>query len=344
MGMRNIYKRDDIFVCRNQAHGRFGHRVSAYHVLKEKGCYPDGCLSFLWKCKLLGKGGACPKGYRHVGSNCTQCRHYDEEKVHRRPEALVSEREFEEFREECRSFDDWVASVSTRPIAIGGTITDVRPHVVKRIDGPRSSLSLQGFLLRLLPAFVGLQGFDDPIFLSITRAQQRAQRLAPGDRIEVEAWVRLDRGRIVGQGARSWQIDERGGGKPADWEQALIDRLGAVPLADQPDRCLRCERGVLVDIESVDAQAGVRAGRAGLHAAGQNHAGVRAATREGRAAGQNHAGKTRGFSMVRRRELYCLEGIGRPKDCPYSHFQASASGGETDADGDREGNRAWPSA
>jgi hypothetical protein len=287
--MRNTYKRDDVFICRDQAHGRFGHRVSAFHVLKEKRCYPDGCLSFLWKCKLLGKGGACPKGYGHVGNNCTQCRQYDEEKVHRRPELLLSPEEFALFREECEEFDEWIARMKDRPVAIGGEITDVRPHLVKRVDGKRSSLQLQGFLLRLTPAYVGLQGFEDPIYLSIGRAHQRRLLLAPGDRLEVEGWLRLDRGRLVGQGARHWQLDARGGGRPEGWDQALLDRLGAIPLHGQPERCLRCERGVLVDVEHVP-----------------------------------HSGPAR--SAGRRRELFCLEGIGRPQDCPFEALQALRAG------------------
>ena len=106
--MRNCYKREDVFVCRHDMHRGFDYRVSAHHVLREKNCYPHGCVDFLWKCKLLDKGGTCPKGYRHVGNNCTECRHYDEEKIHRYPELLISAMEYRAYQRECRRFDDWL--------------------------------------------------------------------------------------------------------------------------------------------------------------------------------------------------------------------------------------------
>jgi hypothetical protein len=278
VGLRNCYKRDDIFICRNEAHRRFDHRVSAFHVLCERGCYPEGCVSFLWKCKLLGKGGRCPKGYRHVGSNCTQCRHYDEEKIHARPELQVTEAEYGAFLAACAEFDDWLAEQGRRPAEVGGRISDIRPSLVRLLDGDRSDIFLRGYLVRLERAFVGMQGLDDPLYLPLGRRQQERLGLAAGDEVEAEAWITLDRGRLLGERPRRLRAVERGGGSPPRWDAALLDRIGAVALHDQPDRCLRCERGALVDIE----HRGVRVPRGG-----------------------------------RRRELLCLEGIGRPNDCPY---------------------------
>lgn len=280
--MRNCYKRDDVFVCRHESHRGFDHRVSAYHVLIEKRCHPDGCLEFQWKCKLLGKGGTCPKDYRHVGSNCTNCRHYYEEKLQRRPEVLLSEREFGLFLEDCHDFDDWLSARRHRVIEVGGEITDVRPYLVMERDERRSGLALHGFLLRLHPGYVGLDGFDEPLYVRINRGQQQRHKLAPGDRIECEGEIDLDRGRIVATRVRRLSVEQRSGRPAASWDRALLDRTGAVTLADQPERCLRCERGALVDVQ------------------------VR---------GEGGAG----------RKLVCLEGIGRPQDCPYEALQAMGS-------------------
>jgi hypothetical protein len=280
--MWNCYKREDVFVCRHESHRRFDHRVSAYHVLVEKRCYPEGCVSFLWKCKRMHKGEGCPKGYHHVGSNCTQCRFYDEEKILRRPALLLGEAEFAEFLETCRAFDAWLEEVRDRPLEMGGRVTDVRPHLVRRIDGKRASLGLLGHLVRLQPGFIGLQGIDEPLYLEVSRAQQERHGIAPGDRIEAEVWVRLDRGRLVGARPRRLRVEERDGGQPPRWEDALLDRQGAVVLPDQPERCLHCDRGVLVDVE--EAEIGRR--------------------------------------PARRRELLCLEGIGRPGECPYEALRA----------------------
>jgi len=278
--MRNPYKRDDIFICRHEAHRNFNHAVSAYHVLGEKRCYPEGCLGFQWKCKKLGKGGQCPKGYGHVGNNCTQCRHYDEEKIHRYPERLVSDDEYRQFEDDCRRFDEWLEDHGGRRLEVGGTVSSIRPRLVREVDGRRSRIYLRGFLVRLCPAFAGRQGFADPIFMRISSGQQQRLKLAEGDRLEAEGEIALDRGRLLASGLRRIHVEERSGANPAAWDQALTDQVGAMRLDGQPERCLACERGVLVDVHDLE-------------------------------------GSRRGP----RRELLCLEGIGRPGECPYEALQ-----------------------
>ncbi|MBD3237874.1 MAG: hypothetical protein GF330_14340 [Candidatus Eisenbacteria bacterium] len=274
--MRNSYKREDVFVCRHESHRGFDHRVSAYHVLIEKRCMPHGCIDFVWKCKRLDRGGACPKGYRHVGNNCAQCRFYDEEKVQRRPACLLGEAAYRDFVQDCRDFDAWTERLRGRRVEVGGRITDLRPHLIREIDGRRSRLVLRGFLVRLERGYVGLEGVEDPLYVRIGRRAQQRARLARGDRIDCLAEVGLDRGRLVATGVRRLEVEERGGEAPAAWEAALLSRLDAVAVPDQPERCLRCSRGVLVDVRELGRE-----------------------------------------QRRPRRELLCLEGIGRPEDCPY---------------------------
>jgi hypothetical protein len=278
--VRNSYKREDVFVCRHESHEGFDHRVSAYHVLRERRCHPGGCLEFLWKCKLLGKSGVCPKGYRHVGNNCTQCRHYDEEKLHRHPEIILEPDEYRAFQDSCRRFDEWLEDHEGRFLDAGGRVASIRPHMLRRLDGGRSSLVLRGFLLRLEEAYVGRDGLEDAFYLRISRDQQQRHAIAAGDEIEALVRIVLDRGRLVGTPARRLRIETRGGGRAFRWHEALIDRVSAVAVPQQPARCLGCERGVLIDIEQVG----------------------------GRGKGP-------------RREILCLEGIGRPRDCPYEAME-----------------------
>lgn len=278
--MYNCYKRKDIFVCRHEAHRCFEHRVSAYHVLRVKDCYPAGCLDFIWKCKLLGKGGSCPKGYGHVGNNCTNCRHYDEDKIQRYPELQISTQRYNAFLNDCEQFEEWLDDHIGRLLEVGGTITDIRPNLIRRIDGRRSHLSLKGWLIRLQPAYIDRDGFEDALYLRISPGQQRRQRLAPGDRVEALGFVQFDRGRIVIRDPRRIVVEDRAGAAAAAWDQALLDRLSAVTLQGRPGRCLQCERGVLIDIE-------------------------------------NNSGRRGGPQ----REVLCLEGIGRPRECPYEAIQ-----------------------
>jgi len=285
--VRNSYKREDVFVCRHEAHEGFRHRVSAYHVLREKRCHPGGCLEFLWKCKLLGKGGTCPKGYQHVGNNCTQCRHYDEEKIHRYPEVVLPPGAYRDFQEACRRFDEWLEDHEGRLLEAGGRVTCIRPHLIRRVDGRRSSLVLRGFLLRLEPAYVGRDGLEDAFYLRIGRDQQQRQRIAVGDEIEALVRIVLDRGRLVGTSARRLRIETRSGARPFSWHAALLDRATAVTVPGQPARCLSCDRGVLIDVEQM--------------------------------------GDRRGGP---RREVLCLEGIGRPHECPYEVLEHERISGE----------------
>lgn len=295
--MRNPYKREDVFVCHHEAHRGFGHSVSAYHVLVEKNCFPEGCLEFRWRCQRLGKGGVCPKGYKHVGTNCNHCRFYDEEKIQRLPELQLNETAYRAFLDECREFDEWLEDQRGHILEVGGMVSSIRPRLVREEDGRRSRLRLLGFLVRLCPSFAGRQGFADPIFLRISGGQQRRFRLAEGDRLEAEGEIHLSRGRLVVARPRRMYIEERGGQPPAKWEQALLDRVGAVRLEGQPERCLHCERGVLVDVEDL-------------------------------------AGRRNGP----RREVLCLEGIGRPDACPYEALEAIRAG-EAGASGAGRGRR-----
>ena len=102
--MRNPYKRLDIFRCKYYNHAKFDYKVSAYHVLRVKNCYPQGCLYFKWHCKLLNKGQSCIKGFQHVGKKCFGCKHYYDEKVNNQPELLISEEEYHFFLDELEEF------------------------------------------------------------------------------------------------------------------------------------------------------------------------------------------------------------------------------------------------
>ena len=78
--MINPYKRTDIFRCKYPAHARFEHQVSTYHVLRVKNCFPQGCLSFKWRCELMDKGKRCIKGFKFIGKKCFGCRFFYDEK------------------------------------------------------------------------------------------------------------------------------------------------------------------------------------------------------------------------------------------------------------------------
>ena len=79
--MKNQYKRTDIFRCVHDVHQKFQNRISVYHILKEKQCYPQGCFYFRWRCKQLNKKNKCYRGFFHVGRKCFGCRDFYDEKI-----------------------------------------------------------------------------------------------------------------------------------------------------------------------------------------------------------------------------------------------------------------------
>ena len=95
--MKNPYKSTEIFRCVHESHQGYKNKISVYHILKARSCYPEGCIYFRWRCKLLNKKKKCHRGYRHVGRNCFGCKEFYDEKIHNFPELQVSQDEYKDF-------------------------------------------------------------------------------------------------------------------------------------------------------------------------------------------------------------------------------------------------------
>ena len=122
----NHYKRHDIFKCVHQSHVNFEHRVSVYHVLKEKQCYPEGCIYFNWRYRLLNKGKSCPRKFKHVGKNCFNCKDFYDEKEIFKPELLLSEEEYQIFIRKLNQFEDWLEELRGKDIEFSGIINSLK--------------------------------------------------------------------------------------------------------------------------------------------------------------------------------------------------------------------------
>ena len=277
--MINQYKRTDIFRCKLQSHQSFAGRVSAYHVLKVKKCLPEGCIYFKWRCRLLEKGARCEKGYNYPGKNCTNCRFYYDEKLHKIPEVQLDDSSYRLFQEELEEFEDWLRDNLGRRLEIYGRINFVGPRLVKTVYPKHSRLSLRGYLVNFAECFLGRTRMEDFVYLPIGSGVQHRLCLARGDLVTFEAEPALDEGRLVLTRPGRWEIDERG---PERFEpersQALVDAHSAELLEEQSERCISCERGRLVDVYERELDGGRFLGR----------------------------------------ELYCLEGVAEPERCCYS--------------------------
>ncbi len=246
--MINPYKRLDIFKCKSLGHGKFENRVSVYHVLRIKNCYPQGCIQFLWRCHLLNKGKRCTRGFKHVGRKCFGCREYFDKKIHNQPVLLVSDAEYDQFLEELDEFEDWLELLQNRFIDIQGTIDSVKPALTKIITPHSDRLELKGYFLHFREAFIDRTHWEDHCYAVIYPDQHKRFEFAPGDEIDFRAKVTLDQGRVVFKKLNSIEFLYRSNRPTWSNSEALVIQHTLIPFSKQHQKCYHCEQGMLVDV------------------------------------------------------------------------------------------------
>jgi hypothetical protein len=273
---QNEFKRMDIFRCRHQSHEHFEYKVSAFHILDRKQCFPNGCVYFRWRCKLFEKGKPCIRGYKHVGRLCPGCPHFVDEKVSNRPELRLNPEEYEQWIERYRDFAAWVEKKQNRRAQILGVVSGVKPRFQRFIYPKQDDLRLRGFQISFSEAFVDLDHLDDDCYAVVSGEFQDRWQLAPGARLEFLGTLTMHRGRIVFAKVGRVEIVERPE-EPAEWNssKALVARSVATGFDWQPAKCLKCKYSVLADVED-----------------------------------------RRQHEVVERRQLFCLQGVPHPDVCP----------------------------
>ncbi len=246
--MNNPYKRLDIFRCNQEAHRAFQGRVSVYHVLREKKCYPAGCTYFLWHCVLLEKGNPCVRGYRYVGKNCMGCTYYDAEKIHLQPELRIRDEEYQAFLEEMNEFESWLARAKYRKITAGGKISFIKPWFENTLAHRESHLHLRGALLVFKRGYFDKILFDDTFYVRFPVSLIKTYRFVPKMKIELEGELRVDRGRMIVHRPKKIEIMTRGWGRPIDSEHMLVAVKTATRFQGQPENCFSCPWGALCDV------------------------------------------------------------------------------------------------
>lgn len=246
--LTNVYKRRDVFRCSQDAHRAFQGRVSVYHVLKEKGCYPQGCLYFVWHCVRMLKGRACVKGYTHTGRDCAGCTWFEEEKIHLQPECLLSAEAYSEFLEELERFESWLQSVRFRRVDVAGRIQAIKPWFEQSLTRGRGPFRWKGHLLIFKRGFFGMQPFEDTFYVRISQKMLVDLKLRPKMKLEFSGEIREDRGRIVVHRPGNMEMFSSGWGRPLLKEKALAAIQTAVLIEEQPDQCLTCPWGMLTDV------------------------------------------------------------------------------------------------
>jgi hypothetical protein len=246
--MINLYKRTDVFRCNQEAHRNFNGRVSVHHVLKEKACYPQGCLYFYWRCVLLEKGQRCIQGYGHVGKKCIGCTYYADEKVHLQPTLLLKPDDYERFLDDLEQYETWLEGIRYKRKSVSGRIQTVKPWFEKIVQPGEGHTRLRGYLLVLKKGFIDTQSFDDTFYIRVSESLMRSFRFVPKMKVDMNGEMRLDRGRLVLVHPGKVDILSRGWGFPWTKEKALVAVRTATRFTDQPETCLACPWGALADI------------------------------------------------------------------------------------------------
>lgn len=246
--MINQYKRLDVFSCNYESHAKFENKVSVYHVLKVKKCYPQGCIYFKWKCKLINKGKRCIKGYNYIGKNCFGCSYYYDIKVHSQPIIKLSQEKYQEFLEELQLFEDWLDEVVNNTVNFWGKIDVVKPRFSKMASSARNNLNLNGFTLIFREAYFDNTHFNDLCYAVISPERQQRLKFAAGDEVEFRATVELDRGRILLKRLRNVDFINRAQNHVWTYSDALVAKRTATFFEKQPAKCLTCAYGVLIDV------------------------------------------------------------------------------------------------
>jgi len=246
--MINQYKRTDVFRCNYETHSKFENRVSVYHVLKSKKCWPTGCISFKWKCKLLNKGKRCIKGYQYIGKKCTGCSYYYDIKIHNQPVMILSTEAAEQFWEDLGDFEDWLDEIRGKELSVFGKIFSVKPHFKKEVFASRENFHISGYSLIFQSGFFETTPFEDYFYANIHPSKQNRHQFAIDDEVEFRGFLDLDRGRIIFRRIRQVEFNNKSNHQPLTLSDVLVARQTATHFNSQPNKCLHCQFGVLVDV------------------------------------------------------------------------------------------------
>ncbi|MBN2090869.1 hypothetical protein JW964_14745 [candidate division KSB1 bacterium] len=246
--MINQYKRMDVFRCNYQSHSKFENKVSVYHVLKKKNCWPAGCIAFKWKCLLQDKGKTCIKGYHYVGKNCQGCSYYQDIKINYQPIIILPAEEIVQFWEDLAEFEDWLLENKGKELNIYGEICSVKPLFRKNSSGSNETIRIGGYTLIFNTGYFGITPFEDFFYVNISQERQRQLQFAAGDVIEFSGRFEIDHGRLIFRNIRKIEFIEKGTATPLEWSDVLIAKETATLFKNQPTQCLNCRYGVLIDV------------------------------------------------------------------------------------------------
>jgi len=165
---------------------------------------------------------------------------------------MITDSQYQAFINELEQFEEWLLEIKDRRLAVAFQINAVKPRFVKEVAEDHAQVRLAGYLLAMRSGFIDRTSFVDPLYAIITPSQQAQWSFAGQDRVEAQAIVKIDRGRLVLTGLRSIQIEERSGQPTWNNSQALVAKANASYFPRQAEGCLHCPQGALVDVTETE--------------------------------------------------------------------------------------------
>lgn len=184
-----------------------------------------------------------------MGKDCFTCKYYYEEKICRKPEALVDPETLKKFLDDLKDYEYWLSTVEGKRISFSGTVTTVYPSFVMTIDNHRSSVRMNGFLITFARGYIGYDLFDDAIYLHIGKKFLAKWQTVPGDELEFKAEFTCDRGRVILFRPTEVEIVKNEGKPVINYSKALVGKITGAIVKDDIGNCQKCPFGALLDVE-----------------------------------------------------------------------------------------------
>ena len=252
---RNLYKRSDIFFCPHRLHKHRESGTSAWHILKNKGCFPAGCMSFRWRCQKFENGQKCHRDKKHVGKDCFSCPFFFDIKESHQPELKIEQSEYDKFIRQFEEFEEWVGELRGKRIEVRGTVASINPLLVNHGENGNLKIAGRGVLLYFRDGIFGYDKFLDPFYARLSFDVYERAEIAVGDEIDLKAQLEIDRGRFVFERVGSIERIHESGNDPVATSQFRQAKFTGTMIDGQPAKCLRCRHGLLIDSLNGDGRS-----------------------------------------------------------------------------------------
>ncbi len=175
------------------------------------------------------------------------------------PEVLLDEEGYKKFENDLEEFEEWLEVTVGKWVEFSGTVNSVKPHFRKIKFGSKEALNFPGFLISFKEGYLDRVFFQDHIFVTVSRKTQQNLKFACGDEVEFKARLRTDRERIVLERIRYVEFLHKEKGDSPTLSQALVAKNTGKELDCQPEKCMMCENGCLLDVvDKTDRSSNVR--------------------------------------------------------------------------------------